>query len=134
MVSIFREHTVRRYLNPPSLPHCLTVNSDAVCFDAYYALAVEGSPGTLPFLASNGEVTAAHDARRLESVASAFDLLSVTRVELQLAKAAVSFAELYGNDGRTSIKDEALDQFSLGNDHGGKKKKRGSRLVEGTIV
>jgi hypothetical protein len=103
VVSIFREHTVRRYLNPPSLPHCLTVNSDAVCFDAYYALAVEGSPGALPILASNGEVTAANDAGRLESVASAFNLLGVTGVELKLAKAAVSLAELYGNNGRASI-------------------------------
>ena len=134
VVSIFREHTVRSVTNPPSLPHCLTVNSDAVCFDAYYALAVKGAPGTLPFLASNGEVTAADNAGRLESVASAFNLLGVTRVKLKLAKAAVSLAELYGNNGRASIKDEALDQFSLGNDHGGKKKKRGSRLVEGTIV
>jgi hypothetical protein len=113
VVSIFREHTVRRYLNPPSLPHCLTVNSGAVSFDAYHPLAVEGTPGALPILTSNGEITAAHNAGRFESVASAFDLLGVTRVELQLAKAAVSFAELYGNDGRTSIKDEALDQFSL---------------------
>jgi hypothetical protein len=83
VVSIFREHTVRRHLNPPSLPHCLTVKGDAVSFDAYHTLAVEGSPGTLPFLASNGEVTAANDARRFESVASAFDLLGVTGIELQ---------------------------------------------------
>ena len=134
VVSIFREHTVRRYLNPPSLPHCLTVNSDAVSFDAYYALAVEGTPGALPIFTSNGEVTAAHNAGRFESMASAFYLLGVAGVELQLAKAAVSLAELYGNNGRASIKNEALDQFSLGNGHGGKKKKRGSRLVARTIV
>jgi hypothetical protein len=114
VVSIFREHTVRSVTNPPSLPHCLTVDSDAVCFDAYYALAVKGSPGALPILTSNGEVTAADDARRLESVASAFNFLGVTRVKLKLAKAAVSLAELYGNNGRASVKDEALDQFSLG--------------------
>ena len=123
MVSIFREHTVRRVTNPPSLPHCLTVNSSAVCFDAYHALAVEGSPGTLTFLASNGEVTAADNARSFESVASAFDLLGVTGVELQLTKAAVSLAELYGNNGRASIKDEAFNEVGFGNGHGGRRRR-----------
>ena len=92
----------------------------------------------MTFLASDGEVTAADNARRFESVASAFDFLGVTRVKLKLAKAAVSLAELYGNNGRASIKDEALDQFSLGlgleRARHGKKKKRGSRLVARTIV
>ena len=127
VVSIFREHTVRRYLNPPSLPHYLTVKSDAVSFDAYYALAVKGAPGALPILTSNGEITAAHDARRLESVASAFDFLGVTRVKLKLAKAAVSLAELYGNNGRASVKDKALDDFGFGlrlkNGYHGEKKR-----------
>ena len=72
----------------------LTVQTDAVCFDAYHALTIEGTPGAFPFSASNGEVPAADDAGRLESVASAFDLLCVSRIELQLAKAAVSLAEL----------------------------------------
>jgi len=88
----------------------------------------------LAFLASNGEVPAANDAGRLESVASALDLLGVTRVELQLAKAAVNLAELYGNDGRSSIKDETLNDVGFGlrleNGCHGKKKRRGSRLVE----
>jgi len=64
--------------------------------------------------ASNGEVPAANDAGRLESVASAFDLLGVPRVELQLAKAAISLTELYGNNGRASVEDEALDEVGLG--------------------
>ena len=135
VVSIFREHTVRRYLNPPSLPHCLTVNGGAVSFDAYHALAVEGSPGTLPFLASNGEVTAADNAGRLESVASAFDFLGVTRVKLKLAKAAVSLAELYGNNGRASVKDKSLDDFGFGlrlknGCHGEKKREALASLKE----
>ena len=137
MVSIFREHTVRRYLNPPSLPHCLTVNGGAVCFDAYHALAVEGTPGTLTFLASNGEITAAHNARRFESVASAFDLLGVAGVELQGADGPVELSELYRYDAAASALNEIFDKGSLvGSDEGahGKKKKRGSRLVEGTIV
>jgi hypothetical protein len=92
----------------------LTVKGDAVCFDAYHSLTVEGAPGAFPLSASNGEVPAANDAGRLESVASTFDLLGVTRVELQLAKAAVSFAELYGNDAATSIKDEALNDVGFG--------------------
>ena len=83
---------------------------------------------------SNGEVPAANDAGRLESVASAFDLLSVTRVELQFAKAAIRLAELYGDDGRASVKDEALNDVGFGlrleNGCHGKKKRRGSRLVE----
>ena len=138
VVSVFREHTVRRRLKPPSLPHCLAVNGDAVCFDAYYALAVKGSPGTLTFLASNGEVTAADNARSFESVASAFDLLGVAGVELQGADGAVNLAELYRDDAAASVLNEPLDEGSLvGSDegaHGKKKKKRGSRLVEGTIV
>jgi hypothetical protein len=137
VVSIFREHTVRRYLNPPSLPHCSTVNGGAVCFDAYHPLAVEGAPGTLALLASNGEITAAHDARRFESVASAFDLLGVAGVELQGADGAVNLAELYRYDAAASALNEPLDEGSLvGSDEGahGRKKKRGSRLVEGTIV
>jgi hypothetical protein len=47
VVSIFREHTVRSVTNPPSLPHCSTVNSGAVSFDAYHPLAVEGTPAVL---------------------------------------------------------------------------------------
>jgi hypothetical protein len=110
------------------------VNDGAVCFDAYHALTVKGTPGALAFLASNGEVTATDDAGRLESVASALNFLGVTRVKLQFAKAAIRLAELYGNDGRSSIKDEALNNVGFGlrleNGCHGKKKRRGSRLVE----
>jgi len=137
VVSVFREHTVRSVTNPPSLPHCSTVNGGAVCFDAYHPLAVEGTPGTLALLASNGEITAAHDARRLESVASAFDLLGVAGVELQGADGPVELSELYRDDAAASVLNEPLDEGSLvGSDEGahGRKKKRGSRLVEGTIV
>ena len=84
--------------------------NDAFCFDAYHALTVEGAPGAFPLSASNGEVTAANDTGRLESVASALDLLGVTRVELQLAQGAISLAKLYGDNGRAGVKDEALDQ------------------------
>ena len=88
----------------------------------------------MAFFTSNGEVTTANDAGRLESVASALDFGGVTRVELQLAKAAISFAELYGNDGRSSIKDEALNNVGFGlrleNGCHGKNRRRGSRLVE----
>jgi hypothetical protein len=40
--------------------------------------------------------------------------LGVTRVELQLTKAAISFTELNGDDAATSIKDEAFDEVGLG--------------------
>ena len=91
----------------------------------------------MTFLASNGEVTAADNARSFESVASAFDLLGVAGVELQGADGAVNLAELYRDDAAASVLNEPLDEGSLvGSDEGahGRKKKRGSRLVEGTIV
>ena len=68
----------------------------------------------MAFLASNGEVPAANDAGRLESVASAFDFGGVTRVKLKLAKAAISLAEFYGDNGRASVKDEALNDVGFG--------------------
>ena len=135
MVSIFREHTVRRVTNPPSLPHCLTVNSSALGLDAHDPLAVEGAPGALAILASNGEVTAAHNVRRFESVASALHLLGIPRVELQGADGAVSLAELHRNDGGASILNETLDEGSLvGSDkraaHGNKKREALASLKE----
>ena len=74
----------------------------------------------MPILTSNGEIPAAHNAGRLERIASAFDFLGVTRIELKLAKAAVSLAELHRNDAATSLEDEALDNFGVGHE-----KKRG---------
>jgi hypothetical protein len=88
-------------------------NGNALGFDAHDPFTVEGAPGALSILTSNGEVTAANNARSLESVASAFDLLGVARVELQLAKAAISLTELHRNDGGTSALDETLDKGSL---------------------
>ena len=133
MVSIFREHTVGSVTNPPSLPHCLTVNSDAVCFDAYHALTVEGAPGTFPLSAGNGKVPAADDAGRLESVASALNLLGISGVELQGADGAIKLSELHRDDAAASVEDEALDEGSLvGSNEGaghGKNRRRGSRLV-----
>ena len=113
------------------------MNGNAVCFDAYYALTVKGAPGTLAFLASNGEITAANDAGRFESVASAFDFLCVPGVELQGTDGPVNLAEFHGDDAAASALNEALDEGSLvSSDEGahGKKKKRGSRLGEGTIA
>jgi len=112
----------------------LTVQTYAVCFDAYHALTVKGTPSAFPFSTSNGEVTATNDAGRLESVASAFYLLGVSRVELQLTKAAIRLAELNGDNGRASVKDKAFDEIGLGlrlksARHGGKER-RGLRLVK----
>ena len=112
----------------------LTVQTDAVCFDAYHALTVKGTPGAFPFSTSNGEVPTADDAGRLESVASAFHFSSVSRVELQLAKAAISLSKLYGDNGRASIKDKAFDEVGLGlrlkSARHGWKERRGLRLVK----
>jgi hypothetical protein len=113
VVSIFREHTVRRYLKPPSLPHCLTVNSGAVSFDAYDPLAVEGTPCTFALGACNGEITAADNARSIESVASAFHLPGVPRIELQGTNGPVQLLELYRDDAAASVLDKALNKSSL---------------------
>ena len=113
MVSIFREHTVRRYLNPPSLPHCLTVNSGAVSFDAYDPLAVEGTPCAFALGACNGEITAADNARSIESVASAFHLPGVPRIELQGTDGAIKLSEFHRDYAAASVLDKALNKSSL---------------------
>lgn len=124
--------------NPPSLPHCLTVNSGAVSFDAYDPLAVEGTPCALAFLASNGEVPATNDRGVLGGSASAFHFPGVPRIELQGTNGPVELLELHRDDAAASTLDKILDEGSLvgSSEDGchGKKKKRGSRLVEGTIV
>jgi hypothetical protein len=110
----------------------LTINSGAVCFDAYHALAIEGAPGVLPLSASNGEVPATDDGGILAGSTSAFHLLGIPRVELQGTDGAIKLSELYRDDAAASIEDEALDERSfVGSDEGahGKKKRRGSRLV-----
>lgn len=113
------------------------VNGNAVSFDAYHPLAVEGAPGTLTFLASNREVTTTDDRGILGRSASAFYLLAIPGIELQGADGAIQLSELYRNDAAASIKDEALDEGSLvvsdESAHGGEEE-RGSRLVAGTIV
>ena len=135
MVSVFREHTVRSVTNPPSLPHCLTVNSSAVSFDAYDPLAVEGTPCTLALGASNGEITATNDRGILGRSASAFDFLGVPGIELQGTDGAIQLSEFHRNDAAASIEDEALDKGSLvGSDesaaHGGKKGEAFASLQE----
>ena len=113
------------------------MNGDAVCFDAYHALAVKGTPGALTFLASNGEVTTTNDRGVLGGSASAFHLPGVPRIELQGTNGPVQLLELYGNNAAASVLNETLDEGSfVGSDESahGRKKKRGSRLVEGTIV
>jgi hypothetical protein len=104
----------------PLCNNCSQSQRSAIGFDGHNALAVKGTPGALPFKTSNGEIPAAHNAGRFERIASALDFLRVTRVELKLAKAAVSLAELHRNDAATSLKDEALDDFGVSHE-----KKRG---------
>ena len=135
MVSIFREHTVRRVTNPPSLPHCLTVNSGAVSFDAYDPLAVEGTPCTFALGACNGEITATNDGGILGRSASPFHLLGVPGIELQGTDGAIQLSEFHRNDAAASIEDEALDKSSLvgSNEsaaHGGKKGEAFASLQE----
>ena len=135
VVSIFREHTVRRVTNPPSLPHCLTVNSGAVSFEAYDPLTVEGTPCTFALGACNGEITATNDGGVLGGSASAFHLPGVPRIELQGTNGPVELSEFHRNDAAASIEDEALDKGSLvGSDkraaHGNKKREALASLKE----
>lgn len=90
------------------------VEGDAIGFDAYHTLTIKGAPGALPFLAGDGEVSAADDGRIGGGLAGAFDFLGVAGIELKLTESAISLAEFHRDDGGASIKDEAADQFSLG--------------------
>jgi hypothetical protein len=84
----------------------------------------------LAFFASNGEIPAANNAGRLESVASALNLLGIPRVELQGADGAIKLSELHRNDAAASIEDEALDEGGLvGSDEGAHGKKKREALA-----
>ena len=116
--------------NPPSLPHCLTVNSSAVCFDAYDPLAVEGTPCTFALGACNGEITATNDGGILDGSASTFHLLGVPGIELQGTNGPVQLLELYRDNAAASILNEALDKSSLvGSDEGAHGKKKREALA-----
>ena len=78
-------------------------------FDACHALAIKRTPSTLPFLASNGEITTTDNAGLLACRARALDFLSVPGIELELTHRAISFDELYGNNAVASIEDELLN-------------------------
>lgn len=106
------------------------VQNDAVCFDAHHSLTVKGAPSAFPLSASNGEVPAANDTGRLESVASALDLLGVTRIKLQLAQGAIRLAELDRDDAAASALNETLNEGSLvGSDEGAHGKKKREALA-----
>lgn len=93
--------------------------------DLGYAVAIKGAPCALPFVASNAEVPAADDGRKLAGLASAFNLLGVARVEAELALRAISFHEGDGNDGGASFVDELADEGGFIH---GEKGGRASRL------
>lgn len=82
----------------------------AIGRDLHHAIAIKGAPCALPFVASNAEVTAADDGRKLAGLASAFDLLGVARVEAELALRAISLHEGDGDDGGASFVDELADE------------------------
>lgn len=85
----------------------------SIGFNAGHALAIKGAPGTLSFLASNGEITAADNAGGFQSVASPFNFLRVARVELQRTLLAIGFDEADADDAGTSFEDELLDEGGL---------------------
>jgi len=78
--------------------------------DLHHAVAIKGTPCALPFIASNAEIAAADDGRKLAGLASAFDFLGVARVEAKLTLRAISLDEGDGNDGRTSFVDELANE------------------------
>lgn len=82
----------------------------AIGRDLHHAVAIKRAPCALPFVASNAEVTAADDRGELARLASAFDLLSVARVEAELALRAISLHEGDGDDGGASFVDELADE------------------------
>ena len=121
--------------NPPSLPHCLTVNSGAFSFDAYDPLAIEGTPCTFALGACNGEITATNDGGVLDGSASTFHPLGVPGIELQGTDGAIKLSEFHRNDGGASVLNETLDEGSLvGSDkraaHGKKKREALASLRE----
>jgi hypothetical protein len=85
-----------------------------------HAPAIKRTPGTFAFLTCHCKITAADDAGFLQGVASAFDFLRVTGVELQLADGAIGLDKFNADDAAASIEDEALDDvgFGLGLEHG----------------
>lgn len=82
----------------------------AIGCDLHHAIAIKTAPCALPFVASNAEVAAADDGRKLAGLASTFDLLGVARVEAELALRAISLHEGDGDDGGASFVDELADE------------------------
>jgi len=78
--------------------------------DLRHALAVKGTPCTLPFVTSNAEVTTTDDGRELAGLTSAFDLLGVAGVEADLAEGTVLLNEADGDDAGASFVDELTDE------------------------
>lgn len=82
----------------------------AIGSDLRHALAVEGTPCALPFVASNAEVTTTDDGRELAGLASAFNLLRVAGIEAELAEGTVLLDEADGDDAGASFVNELADE------------------------
>jgi len=82
----------------------------AIGGDLRHAVAVKGTPCTLPFVTSNAEVAATDDGRELAGLTSAFDLLGVAGVEADLAEGTVLLNEADGDDAGASFVDELTDE------------------------
>ena len=66
-----------------------------VGFDACHALAIKRTPSTLPFLASNGEITTTNNAGLFDCRARSFDFLGVPGIELKLAQGTIGLDEFH---------------------------------------
>ena len=103
----------------------LDKNVLTIGLDADHALGVKGAPCSIALLCLP-EITAADDIGFRSGLASPFDFLAVTRVELNAAHHAISLVELHADDAGASVGDEFLDEGGLVH---GKKQRRASRPV-----
>jgi hypothetical protein len=104
-------HSNGRKFNEDS--HGLKNEGAAFGLDTSHTLTIKGTPCTLAFIASNGEVAATNDAGLFAGGASSFDFLGVAGIELQGAWSTVSLEKLHGNDAATSVTNELTNDGSF---------------------
>lgn len=113
---------------PVAMMRCmLEENVLTIGLNADHTLSIEGAPCGIALLCLP-EITAAHDIGFCSGLASPFDFLAITGVELDGAKAAVKLDKLHGNNRGASVGDEFFNKGGLVH---GKKQRGASRPVRG---
>ena len=98
---------------PVTMMRCmLEENVLTIGLNANHTLGVKGAPCSIALLCL-AEITAADDSGFRSGLASPFDFLAITGVELDGTKAAVKLDELHGNNRGTSVGDEFFNKGSL---------------------